>query len=340
METIHSSLFDARFIIDGTPMELSPSRLLGLDSPLKDTEPVVDESLDIIPGGTQFDSSCIQEYLCSVRKAGEKKLSLPYAAEYSRLESALALIDSIWKEGHFVLDDLVFHVNLRWKDCGVGSMAALYRSVESFADFADSLDLAVAVDSLDTGDPAIGFDVRVADDRLAVGGKLIPDPDSWLIYVPFDTAEFHLGGSLFSQAVGVGGGQSPKMEDPDYFIDCFEVVRELVEDRVVIAGTTVGHGGLLPALDSMCTADYGMKVDITDLSRAYPGSDLVRLLFAEVPGVVIQIDDSDFDYVDAELLLQDVMYFPLGRPVPGTRSVGLVCNRKSGIGGILDSLLA
>ena len=55
----------------------------------------------------------------------------------------------------------------------------------------------------------------------------------------------------------------------------------------------------------------------------------MRILFSEVPGVIFQINDSDYDYLDAELLLQDVMYFPLGHPV----------RRKGKVGAILDSLI-
>ena len=122
---------------------------------------------------------------------------------------------------------------------------------------------------------------------------------------------------------------APKMEDPDYFMDCFEVVRELVEDGILLSGVSVKRGGMVAALDSMVSPSVGAEVNISDLKRAYPLSDVVRILFSEVPGVIFQINDSDYDYLDAELLLQDVMYFPLGHPV----------RRKGKVGAILDSLI-
>ena len=62
------------------------------------------------------------------------------------------------------------------------------------------------------------------------------------------------------------------------------------------------------------------------------------MLFGEVPGVVIQIADIDYDYVDAELLLQDIAYFPLGHPVPGTPGISVLSGGNS-ITGILESLM-
>ena len=65
----------------------------------------------------------------------------------------------------------------------------------------------------------------------------------------------------------------------------------------------------------------------------------MRILFAEVPGVVVQITDADFDYLDAELLLQDVAFFPLGHPTPGRTDIRIKSSAKSGIQTILESLI-
>ena len=76
----------------------------------------------------------------------------------------------------------------------------------------------------------------------------------------------------------------------------------------------------------------------TTIREAY-GELPVRILFAEVPGVLIEIRDMDFDYVDAELILQDIAYFPLGHPIPGTDGIAVNYDSKSGVAGILQSLL-
>ena len=124
--------------------------------------------------------------------------------------------------------------------------------------------------------------------------------------------------------------------DPDYFIDCFEVVRELVEDGIVLSGATVGDGGLMTALGNLC-GEMGIAADVSGLMKAYGEDDLVRILFSEVPGALIEIRDYDFDYIDAELLLQDVAYYPLGRP---DRRGRIMVSDTGGISGILGSLLS
>ena len=126
---------------------------------------------------------------------------------------------------------------------------------------------------------------------------------------------------------------------PHHFItvDCYEVVRELVEDGVVKAGVTVGEGGLLTALREMAAGGTGADVCIRDICKAYGGENPLRVLFGEVPGVVIQIADIDYDYLDAELILQDVVYYPIGHPVPGRGTVQVTDQVE--IPQILESLL-
>ena len=65
----------------------------------------------------------------------------------------------------------------------------------------------------------------------------------------------------------------------------------------------------------------------------------MSILFSEIPGVIIQIRDIDFDYVDAELLLQDVAFFPLGHPNLKSGAVRVRSAEKTGIQTILESLM-
>ena len=89
----------------------------------------------------------------------------------------------------------------------------------------------------------------------------------------------------------------------------------------------------------MCTGTTGAVLDLSDLKRASADADMVSILFAEVPGVVIQIRDIDFDYIDAELLLQDVAFYPLGHPSPNGGAVRVKASAKTGIQNILESLV-
>ncbi len=319
-------------------MDSSPARLLG-DDDLQILSPsVVDESLDPSPGGYPFDSLKINRYLSAVR-AKTFPLDLPYASPWARCRFACDLIDVLWRKGQFVFEDLRLKASVNWQETQIGEGAALYLACEGVSELAMDLDVPIVEREFSEGEPSMRFTALGVDEERAVSDRLKADPDSWVIYMPFDTDDFHMGGSALTSALKIKGGVAPKMDDPDYFLDCFEVIREMVEDNVLLSAQTVGRGGLITALDSMTSAKAGVEIDISDLKRAYSSSDEVRILFAEVPGVIIQISDADFDYVDAELLLQDVMYFPLGHPVVGRKGVNVSWSEKPAIGAILDSLV-
>ena len=182
---------------------------------------------------------------------------------------------------------------------------------------------------------------RTANPRLSRRRKapatFQPEASDWIIYIPFDTCDYRLGGSTLAQAVGATPATPADVSDADYFMDCYEVLRELVEDGVVKAGVTVGDGGLMTALRALASGGTEADVSIREISKAHGEELPVRVLFSEVPGVVIQIADIDYDYVDAELILQDVVYFPIGHPTPGHPEVKLT-NRIE-IPQILESLL-
>ena len=157
-----------------------------------------------------------------------------------------------------------------------------------------------------------------------------------------ESCEYRLGGSLLSELLQQGSDVAPAPSDPDYFIDCYEVLREMVEDNVVIAGATVGEGGMLTTLKRMASAaggKVGARININELMNSCREQDPVRILFSEVPGVIIQIRDEDYDYLDAEFLLQDVVFYPLGHPVHGKNEIKVEATGKSGIQSILESII-
>ena len=137
--------------------------------------------------------------------------------------------------------------------------------------------------------------------------------------------------------MGFTGAAAPQLQDADYFIDCFEVIREMAEDGVILAGESISDGGLLTALRHMCQ-DCGASINIADIMKSYSEVRQERVLFAEVPGVLLQIRDVDYDYFDAEMLLQDVQYFPLGHPVRGG-SLTVENAGRTDIQSILDALI-
>ncbi len=364
--------FYSEYIIDGVQQELTPAKMLDSVSDREHIypedeyfDPVVDETPDPLEFSlSELDSAKIQEYLSLVAKAVRKLPSFPvlFSRSCTKAQIADALIDAIWRKGHFRLGDLVMEMSWQWNSDRMGNMAALYSSVEATAEYLDSLGLRLSKYSCRSA-RNLRLDISTAlfkgtqededlldkmpfhSDNPSMSSSIMhpdkfePDPKSWIIYIPFDSCEFRLGGSVLSQVLGLTGGMAPDVSDADYFIDCFEVVRELVEDGVILSGATVGSGGLLTAVSAMTSSKVGARIDIGEIISSYSEKNIVRILFAEVPGAVIQIRDIDYDYVDAELLLQDVAYFPLGHPV-GECGVEVISSEKSGIQNILDSILA
>lgn len=370
------SALHSEYIIDGVTMELTPAMILDSCLACRKTAgqsvegpfgQVVDETLDPELCTCATDASKVKTYIRMVKETKSRKFPKAFADSYTRSRIANALIDALWNEGHLRLGDLALQLDWNWPTGNVGDMAAFYASVSSAAEYIDSLGLKISGYSFNEieGEAELKVSVSVLnaaeeeedteDDifgelpfktghphmskRRSHPSKLVSDAQSWLIYVPFDDCDYRLAGSLLAQALGVSGSVAPQIEDADYFIDCYEVIRELVEDNIILSGTTVGDGGLITAIKSMTGAKVGASVELADLVKATGEKDIIRLLFSEVPGAIFQIADIDYDYIDAELLLQDVAFYPLGHPLPGTSEVRVHASEKSGVQIILESII-
>ena len=364
-----TDLLNSNYIIDGVQMALTPARMLRecmVEPPLEpdgDAPALADEREDPAPDNHSYDENLIERYAQLVNYLEKRELPIPFAGPYSAGKVAQALIDAIWMNGHFRLGDLTLKADWKWNDKEIGLPAAFYSSVEEVCSYIDALGVKIEKYSLTSGAPAVSFKastVAEVDDeeiteeesllrdlpyrtvnprmsrRRKVATGFTPEAQDWILYIPFDPCDFRLGGSTLSQALHTTPSIAPDIQDADYFMDCYEVVRELVEDGVVKAGATVGEGGLMMALRSL-SGITGADVCIRDICKAYGDESPVRVLFSEVPGVVIQIADIDYDYVDAELILQDVVYYPIGHPTPGKPGVNLT--GKVEIPQILESLL-
>lgn len=332
----------SKYIIDGVPRELTPAEIL---SPVMEKAPepapvagtVVDETFDPAPRPIYLDPSRLGDYLQTVMAQG-RHTPVPFASQCARARIATALIDTVWRSGNFRLDDLALTAKWSFNPDWVGDMAAFYASVEAVADYIDPLHISIRRIVCERGQFDLRFSTPFSGAPLLVDDLFHPDPQSWIAYVPFDTSDYRLGGSQLACGLGIGGGVCPQVDDPDYLMDCFEVVRELAEDGVLLSAATVSSGGIMATLERMRGGGSGCTADVSGIMSARAENDPVRILFSEVPGAIIQIRDSDFDYVDAELLLQDVAWFPLGHP-SADGQLHIDASAKSGIQTILESLM-
>lgn len=252
-----STALHAIYVIDGVQEEYTPAQLLDAVTEPEGrhtlTAPVearaVDETLDPVCRVPALDPGCIDAYLDAVCST-QKQVPASAADAYTRVRLASALIDTLWRTGRFRLGDLRLDASWRWNEAPVGARSAFYDSVRAAADYVDALGVKFSGYrySRTTGPSELTLRTRITRDadeeefgfvsepfrsehpqlgtRRACLATFAPDPQSWVVYIPFDTSEFRLGGSLFAQILDVGGGAGPQITDADYFMDCFEVVRE------------------------------------------------------------------------------------------------------------------
>ena len=365
----------SEYIIDGTQMDTTPADSLRdcmfgdawedfLGRYRKDVPRagdgkraiVIDEPIDPAPERFSYDRENIPQYIREVTGAPDARdsVNLTHPRSSTRIKVARALLDTLWRKGEFHLEDIRLDASWKWDTEPVGNVASFYMSTVSAAQYIYDLGVKISRLSIEAfrGCHQARFEAFVPGDSLSTeqAGRLCPDSlgkevdtSSWIIYVPFDTCPHRLGGSALAEVLGKGNETGPEILDPDYFMDCYEVMRELVEDRVVVCGRTVARGGLAKALTLMLGGDAGMETDLSGIGKACLEDDPVRILFAEIPGAVIQIRDSDYDYVDSQFLLQDIAYYPLGHPVaagPGLKpGISPLQKGRTGLSSILASLM-
>lgn len=373
--TEKESALHSQYIIDGIICDATPAELLNecMSDPAKDPADgqvfadIIDESTDPPVSSFTYDNSRDIAYAaqCAAASAKERPFRMLYPDAFTRLRIADCLIERIWNDGHFRLGDLEIWARWTWNTRPLGNMAAFHKSAEAAGEYIFGLGIRMndyifeeTDEESHTGFYAWLPEGRNEEDDYEVRFKespfeshhpwisesrkcpaeIIADPASWLIYIPFDTCSHSIGGSLLAQLHGHNGGPGLHIQDPDYFIDCFEVVRELVEDGIVMSGATVSDGGLGTAAARIC-GGKGIELDISGLMSSHQEKDTTKMLFGEVPGVLLQISDNDYDYLDSQLLLQDVAYYPVGHPSAGFSGIRLINRKKADVAGILASLL-
>ena len=376
--TEKKSALYSHYIIDGVRFEMTPAELLD-ECMEEDGFPDQSEFGDIVDELPEppicsfvYEDGKEQEYISQTTAAAteERQFRMLYPEHFTKLQVTGSLMSRLWSKGHFKLGDLKLWAQWEWDTEPVGNMSAFYRSVEAASGYIYGLGVKIE-DYLFIEEPGNGCNVKfyawlqerydrsstcvqesallfksspyesrhpwISEER-ACGAVLQPDPQSWVIYIPFDTCSFKLGGSLLTQVNRCEGDKAPELNDPDYFIDCYEVVRELVEDGLVMAGINVADGGLATAAFRMCS-ECSLEMDVRGILSSYQDASRDKVLFGDVPGILMQISDEDYDYVDSQLLLQDVAYYPLGHPSAENGGLTITESGKNGVENILASLL-
>lgn len=251
----------------------------------------------------------------------------------SRLAVAEALTNIVWAEIEEGLKGVSLSANWMWPAKNPGENARLYQAVKALSDFCIELGINVPTgkDSLSMtqkypdgtkvqapGTVVASAAAEVADIRKTVSPVLKPNPASKLLYIDFSGDEFHLGGSILAQSLNQVGDKSPDILETQAFIRTFNVLQQLISNKLLLAGHDVSAGGLITTLLEMnfANCDYGLQIDL----NSFKAESLIHILFSEKPAVVVQIEDEQ--KVCKILDRNQIRYQIIGQPI-GERALKL-----------------
>ena len=256
----------------------------------------------------------------------------------SVLSVAEALTNVVWApmaNEETPLESVSLSANWMWPcRSQKGEDARLYEAVKALSDFCcaihvnvptgkDSLSLTQQYPNGDKiiapGTVIVSAGGEVSDVKKVVSPVLVNDKNSSIYHIDFSYDEQRLGGSAFAQSMGKIGSDVPTVENPEYFVDCFNAVQELIRKGWIMAGHDISAGGLITTLLEMTFANVegGMKINLHDLA----GDDVVKMLFAENPGVVVQVSDKYKAEFKEFLDNAGIAYAKIGYPAPETRTI-------------------
>ena len=263
----------------------------------------------------------------------------------SILSVAEALTNIVWAPLADGMDSLSLSANWMWPcRSQEGEDARLYAGVKALSDFCCELHINVPTgkDSLSLtqqypngekiispGTVIVSAGGEVSDIRKVVSPVVVNDKHASLYHIDFSFDEQRLGGSAFAQSLGKVGSDVPTVKSAEYFADAFNAIQELINRGWVMAGHDISAGGLITTLLEMCFANTkgGMNINLHDICV---DGDIVKALFAENPGVVIEI--SDEHKLEFKKFMEEcgVGFAKIGYPVENSREIKVVWQEGQG----------
>ncbi|MDH6354081.1 phosphoribosylformylglycinamidine synthase [Dysgonomonas sp. PH5-45] len=199
------------------------------------------------------------------------------------------------------LNSVSLSANWMWPCKNPGEDARLYNAVEACSNFACSLGINIPTgkDSLSMtqkygeekvyspGTVIISAAAEVKNIRKIISPVLAYIKGTYLYYIDFSFDTFKLGGSAFAQTLNKVGEEVPTVKDSEYFKNAFNAVQELIDRGLILAGHDISAGGMITAMLEMCFANPkgGLEARLDKLHH----SDLIKILFSENPGILIQV---------------------------------------------------
>ena len=258
----------------------------------------------------------------------------------SRISISEALTNIVWAPIRESLAGVSLSANWMWPCKNPGENARLYNAVKGASDFAIALGI-----NIPTGKDSMSMTQKYpSGEKILSPGTLIvsavgectdinetihpvlAQKPSLLFYIPFTKeGNYPLGGSAFSQTIGKIGDTSPDVSDPDYFKQCFNTLQNIMfhtSEKSILSGHDVSSGGLVTTLLEMCFANLkgGLDIDLSAFSTS-------RILFSEVPSVVVQVDE-DKKNIFLKHLGNEINAYEIGHFIP-ERVINIKTSDKS-----------
>ncbi len=250
-------------------------------------------------------------------------------------ESLTNIVGAPLKSG---LNSVSLSANWMWPCKNEGEDAALYRAVEACSDFACAIGV-----NIPTGKDSLSMTQKYGEDKVYAPGTVIISAASEvsnirkivspvvkqgaildLYYIDFSSDDLRLGGSALCQALGRVGSDAPTVASTDRFIQAFETVQRLVKRGSLQALHDVSAGGLITTLLEMTFANTKGGMEINLDSFASDGiTDIVKILFAENPAVVVAVNPSSRKSFEKEMNRSEVTFRHIGHTTATGRILSL-----------------
>ena len=262
------------------------------------------------------------------RQQCQGELQLPLSDCGVVLAVSEALTNIVWAPMAEGLDSISLSANWMWPcRSQEGEDARLYTAVKALSDFCCALQINVPTgkDSLSMtqkypngekiispGTVIVSAGGEVSDVKKVVSPVMVNKDKSTFYHIDFSFDELRLGGSAFAQSLNKVGDDVPTVQNPEYFRDAFLAIQELVDKQLILAGHDISAGGMITTLLEMCFANTegGMEINLDKIKC----DDIVKILFAENPGVIIQVADKHKSEVKKILDEAGVGYVKIGVP--------------------------
>lgn len=237
------------------------------------------------------------------------------------------------------LKSVSLSANWMWPCKNAGEDAALYKAVEACSDFACALGI-----NIPTGKDSLSMTQKYGDDKVFAPGTVIISAagevsdvrktvspvlsavSSRLYYIDFSSTALSLGGSALAQSLNRLGDDAPTVADADRFKNAFNAVQQLVKRGSLLAMHDVSAGGLITTLLEMTFGNVNGGIELsTDAFVEKGEEDLVKILFAENPAIVIQVAENKAEAAERLLAAAGTDFRLIGRP---TDERALIINHK------------